>query len=123
MNDYFRARPRAVTLAWAGALIVFLFDLWLALQGTARVALVDGWAILNRIMHFENGELSLDKLLFMPHGAHLHLAAVVPTWLDFRYAGGEQYLTQAMSLTATAVFCALFVWILIREGVRTHTPV
>lgn len=123
MNNYFRARPRAVALACAGALIVFLFDLWLALQGTARVALVDGWAILNRIMHFENGELSLGKLLFMPHGAHLHLAAVVPTWLDFRYAGGEQYLTQAMSLTATAVFCALFVWILIREGVRTHTPV
>jgi len=122
MNNYFRARPRAVALAWAGALVVLLFDLWLALQATPRVALVDGWAILNRIMQFENGDLSLDKFLFMPHGAHLHLAAVVPAWLDFRYAGGEQYLTQAMSLAATAVFCALFVWVLIREGVRTSTP-
>ena len=120
MRKYFRERPLAVLLASALTLAVLVFNMILAHQATSTVALVDGWAVLNRLRLFENGEISLGNYLFSPHGAHLHLAAYAPAWLDFHYVGGQQRVTQALSLAATCIFCCFFVCILIREGVRNN---
>jgi hypothetical protein len=89
-----------------------------ACRATSPVALVDGWAVLNRIMHFQRGEMTWMQYLFTPHGAHLHAVVYGISWLDYEYFGGAQWLLQWISLGATALFGLFFVRLCLREGAR-----
>jgi len=109
-------------IAYSAALGVLVFNLTLAVQSMPMVPFGDGWGILNRIMHFDFGELSWDQYLFRPHGAHLHSIVFLIAWLDFHFAGGQQELMRILSLGATSLFSAFFVVLLIREGLRSRTP-
>lgn len=104
------------------ALAVLIFNLTLAMQATSILPIVDGWAVLNRIMHYNFGELSWDQYLFRTHSAHLHLIVYAVTWLDYHFFDGQQKLIQAVSLGATALFCLIIVTHIIRQGLRTKTP-
>lgn len=117
-NPIMGARFSASHLAWLAALAVLAVIVIWAYRVTSSVALVDGWAVLNRIMHFQHGDLTLEEYLFRPHGAHLHSIVYAISWLDFRYFGGAQTLTQLISLTATALFGFFFVCMIVREGER-----
>jgi len=117
-HQFSEARPAAFRLAWLVALAVLAVTVTWAYRITPAVALVDGWAVLNRIMHFQRGELSLVEYLFHPHGAHLHSIIYAISWLDFKYMGGAQTLTQWISLSATALFGVFFVRLILREGER-----
>jgi hypothetical protein len=111
-------RHGASRLAWIVALAVLVINVVWAVRSTSPVALVDGWAVLNRIMHFQRGDITLAEYLFRPHGAHLHFAAYAVSWLDFKYAGGAQTVNQWVSLAATALFGMFFVRMILREGAR-----
>lgn len=109
-------------IAYIVALAVFIINLTLAMQATSMLPIVDGWAVLNRIMHYNFGELSWDQYLFRPHGAHLHFIVYAVAWLDYHFFDGQQKLMQAVSLGATALFCLIIVTLIIRQGLRTKTP-
>lgn len=111
-------RHPASRLAWLVALAVLVINIIWAVRSTSPVALVDGWAVLNRIMHFQHGDITWAEYLFRPHGAHLHFVAYATSWLDFKYAGGAQTVNQWMSLAATALFGMFFVHMILREGAR-----
>lgn len=117
-HHFTEARPTAFHLAWLVALAVLAVTVTWAYRITPAVALVDGWAVLNRIMHFQRGDITLVEYLFHPHGAHLHSIIYAISWLDFRYMGGAQILTQWISLLATALFGIFFVRLILREGAR-----
>lgn len=118
MNSPSGTRHAASRLAWLLALAVLAINLVWACRATSPVALVDGWAVLNRIMHFERGDITWAEYLFRPHGAHLHFIVYAISWLDFQFAGGAQALTQLVSLTATVLFGMFFVRLILREGAR-----
>lgn len=106
-------------IAYIVALAVFIINLTLAMQATSMLPIVDGWAVLNRIMHYNFGELSWDQYLFRPHGAHLHFIVYAVAWLDYHFFDGQQKLMQAVSLGATALFCLIIVTLIIRQGLRS----
>ena len=108
-------------IAYMVALAVLIFNLTLAMQATSMLPIVDGWAVLNRIMHYDFGQLSWDQYLFRPHGAHLHFIVYAIAWLDYHFFDGQQKLMQAVSLGATALFCLIIVTLIIRQGLRTKT--
>jgi hypothetical protein len=112
------ARHPAPRLAWLAVLFVLAINVIWAVRITSPVALVDGWAVLNRIMHFQRGDIGWIEYFFRPHGAHLHSIVYAFSWLDFRFAGGAQTLTQWISLASTALFGIFFVRLILREGAR-----
>jgi len=112
------ARYGAPRLVWVVVLAVLAINMIWACRAISSVALVDGWAVVNRIMHFQRGEMTWMQYLFIPHGAHLHSVVYAISWLDYEYAGGAQMLTQWISLIATALFGIFFVRLILREGTR-----
>jgi hypothetical protein len=105
-------------IAYAVSACILFFNITHAKQATAMVPIVDGWAVLNRIMHFKLGEISWDQYLLGPHGAHLHSVVYFVALLDFNFAGGQQKIMQAISLSATVLFCFFIIRILIRQGLE-----
>lgn len=119
MNNQPQAvRRSAFRFAWVLALAVLAINIYWAVRATSPIALVDGWAVLNRIMHFDHGDIDWKLYLFRPHGAHLHSVVYALSWLDFKYADGVQTLTQCVSLAATALYGMFFVRLIVREGAR-----
>lgn len=101
---------------------VVVFNMFLTLRISPSVPVVDGWAVLSRIMHFDAGEMSWSEYLFRPHGAHLHFTVYLMAWLDYHFASGEENLTQIVSLGATALYCAFLVSFVVREALRNKVP-
>lgn len=106
---------------WIGFIFaagVLVFNMYLALWVSPSIPVVDGWAVLNRIIHFDLGEMGWSEYLFRPHGAHLHFIVYLIAWLDYHFASGQEKLTQIVSLGATAVYCAFLVSLVVREALR-----
>lgn len=112
----------AVWLGFLFAASVVAFNIFLALRASPLVPVVDGWAVLSRIMHFDAGEMSWPEYLFRPHGAHLHFIAYLVTWIDYHFAYGQEKLTRIVSLGATTLYCAFLVSFVIKEALRNKVP-
>lgn len=91
----------------ASSVLAILFNLWVANSVTTILPVVDGWAVLSRIVDLKTGLITWDEFIFKPHGAHLHAIVYVLAWLDFTINGGNQRLMYAASICAVLGFAAL----------------
>lgn len=112
------ARSSLVKVTVLLASFIILLNLLLAVRMTSEIPIVDGWASLNRLMHFLQGEMRWRQYLFLPHGAHLHMPVYLFQWFDFRYFGGNQYLEQAISYLSIAIFALMTVYYVTARGIH-----
>jgi len=104
----------------AGLVITFNFSL--ANLATSLLPVVDGWAVLDRILHFADGELTWPQYIFRPHGAHLHSIVYLLTWIDYHFFSGQQQFTKIISYGATALVCFFFTNRYIKFALRENAP-
>ncbi len=92
---------------------MFLLLAWIAIGRTSQIPIVDGWAVLNRLMRLQGGEVDWRTYLLTPHGAHLHSIIYALTYIDFYIADGTQQFTLVCSLVASAALCLIVIaWLL-----------
>lgn len=88
-------------------LIVLLFlaiNIFLASRNITSIPLVDGWALWNQLMLLDLGEISFFDYTFSYFGSHPHSIIKLLSWLDYRFTGGRQLLTAAISLLCFALY-------------------
>jgi len=107
-------------VGFAVALLVMAIVFWHANQAASYLPIVDGWAVLDRIMRFADGDMTWQEYLFRPHGAHLHAIVYLLTWVDFHYFTGQQLFIKTVSYAATASVCLFFTAQIIRYGIRAN---
>jgi len=90
------------------ATIVVLINLYLASTYIVSVPIVDGWAVWNRVMLLDFGNITWSEYLFTPHGAHPHSIVYLIAWMDFNWGDGTQHIMMAVSFMCTFIY-ALFI--------------
>lgn len=103
------------------AFLVMATTFWFANHATSYLPIVDGWAVLDRILHFDNGDMTWQEYLLRPHGAHLHSIVYLLTWVDYHYFNGQQLFLKVVSYAATSLVCLFFTAQIIRYGRRHNT--
>jgi hypothetical protein len=112
-----KSRNSLVIATLVIASMIVVLNLFLAARLTSEIPVVDGWASLNRLMHFLQGEMRWRQYLLLPHGAHLHMPVYLLQWFDFLYFGGNQYLEQAISYLSVSIFTLMTVYYVINRGI------
>lgn len=81
---------------------------------------VDGWAVLNRIMLFKQGNISFINYIFDKHGAHYHSLIYLFSLIDFEILRGRQYLTYFLSVFSLMTFAILIAYFLFQSNSKIH---
>lgn len=99
-------RARAYYLA---IIAVIVLNIGVAAQYVSHVPTADGWAVWNRIMLLDFGQLSFRDYLLRFFGAHPHSIILLLSLLDHRLVDADQSLLALVtfaSVAAFALFCA-----------------
>jgi len=87
------------------ASILLFIEIYFSIKNYSIIPLVDGWPLLDRIMHYKCGAINLPQYLFLQHGSHLHSLIYAIGLIDYDYFGGLQYLQYGLSLISVALIC------------------
>lgn len=94
----FKATSFACASIAVAGLAVFLIQLWRIHALWTPVGFVDTWPLYDRLMHWRQGQLSLDHYFFDPHGAHLHFIIYLLYLIDFAFGSGRQLVPHLATL-------------------------
>ena len=95
-------------------LFVFVIQIWRIHALWTPVGYVDTWPLYDRLMHWHQGQLSLDHYLFDPHGPHLHFIIYLLYLIDVTCGSGRQLVPHFATLLSIFGLIATLSYIFFR---------
>ena len=83
---------------------IALFQILIINKYVTVSPVVDGWAVLNRIMLFNQGNINFIHYIFDKHGAHYHSLIYLFSLIDFEIFNGKQYLIYFLSAFSSIAY-------------------